>query len=156
MAYFAYFAVLGVFVPYIGLFLDNRGLNSEEIGLLLALVGALAAGLTGYYAFEASRALLVNAAKDRLLTSTLVLARRVALAREEIERDLVLVVKLPGERRGPYEEAKLLYEDLTPPAEKKPFSPSEPGVRAPGAGRPTKKERRALDELRGEPDWSAD
>ena len=68
------------------------------------------------------------------------------------ERDLVLVVKLPGERRGPYEEAKLLYEDLTPPAEKKPFSPSEPGVRAPGAGRPTKKERRALDELRGEPD----
>lgn len=72
------------------------------------------------------------------------------------ERDLVLVVKLPGERRGPYEEAKLLYEDLTPPAEKKPFSPSEPGVRAPGAGRPTKKERRALDELRGEPDWSAD
>lgn len=72
------------------------------------------------------------------------------------ERDLVLVVKLPGDRRGPYEEAKLLYEDLTPPAEKKPFSPSEPGVRAPGAGRPTKKERRALDELRGEPDWSAD
>lgn len=72
------------------------------------------------------------------------------------ERDLVLVVKLPGERRGPYEEAKLLYEDLTPPAEKKRFSPSEPGVRAPGAGRPTKKERRALDELRGEPDWSAD
>ena len=72
------------------------------------------------------------------------------------ERDLVLVVKLPGERRGPYEEAKLLYEDLTLPAEKKPFSPSEPGVRAPGAGRPTKKERRALDELRGEPDWSAD
>jgi ribosome-associated heat shock protein Hsp15 len=72
------------------------------------------------------------------------------------ERDLVLVVKLPGERRGPYEEAKLLYEDLTPPAEKKPFSPSEPGVRAPGAGRPTKKERRALDDLRGEPDWSAD
>lgn len=38
LAYFAYFAVLGVFVPYIGLFLDNRGLNSEEIGLLLALV----------------------------------------------------------------------------------------------------------------------
>lgn len=72
------------------------------------------------------------------------------------ERDLVLVVKLPGERRGPYEEAKLLYEDLTPPPEKKPFRPSEPGVRAPGAGRPTKKERRALDDLRGEPDWSAD
>lgn len=38
LAYFAYFAVLGVFVPYIGLFLDGRGLNSEQIGLLLALV----------------------------------------------------------------------------------------------------------------------
>lgn len=72
------------------------------------------------------------------------------------ERKLVLVVKLPGDRRGPYEEAKLLYEDLSPPPEKKPFTPSEPGVRAPGAGRPTKKERRALDDLRGEPDWSAD
>jgi ribosome-associated heat shock protein Hsp15 len=72
------------------------------------------------------------------------------------ERDMVLVVKLPGERRGPYEEAKLLYDDLTPPREKAPFSPSAPGVRAPGAGRPTKKERRALADLRGEPDWSED
>lgn len=38
LAYFAYFAVLGVFVPYIGLFLDNRGLNSHDIGILLAIV----------------------------------------------------------------------------------------------------------------------
>jgi PPP family 3-phenylpropionic acid transporter len=38
LAYFAYFAVLGVFVPYIGLFLDNRGLNSHDIGVLLAIV----------------------------------------------------------------------------------------------------------------------
>jgi ribosome-associated heat shock protein Hsp15 len=72
------------------------------------------------------------------------------------ERDIVLIVKLPGERRGPYEEAKLLYEDLTPPREKKPFTALEQAVRAPGAGRPTKKERRALDDLRGEPDWSMD
>jgi len=72
------------------------------------------------------------------------------------ERDLVLVVKLPGERRGPYEEAKLLYEDLTPPREKTPFAPSAQAVRPPGAGRPTKKERRALADLRGEPDWSTD
>lgn len=72
------------------------------------------------------------------------------------ERDLVLIVKLPGERRGPYEEAKLLYEDLTPPRERQPFAASEQAVRAPGAGRPTKKERRALEDLRGEPDWSTD
>jgi PPP family 3-phenylpropionic acid transporter len=38
LAYFAYFAVLGVFVPYIGLFLDERGLNSHDIGVLLAIV----------------------------------------------------------------------------------------------------------------------
>jgi PPP family 3-phenylpropionic acid transporter len=38
LAYFAYFAVLGVFVPYIGLFLDGRGLNSHDIGVLLAIV----------------------------------------------------------------------------------------------------------------------
>jgi ribosome-associated heat shock protein Hsp15 len=72
------------------------------------------------------------------------------------ERDLVLVVKLPGERRGPYEEARLLYEDLSPPREKKPFTALEQAVRAPGSGRPTKKEGRALRDLRPEPDWSDD
>ncbi len=69
-----------------------------KLGLLLALAGALAAGLTGYYTFEASRALLVNAAQDRLLTSTLVLARRLALTREEVERDLILVAEHPSAR----------------------------------------------------------
>ncbi len=38
LAYLAYFGVLGVFVPYIGLYLDARGLNSHDIGLLLAIV----------------------------------------------------------------------------------------------------------------------
>ena len=40
LAYFAYFGVLGIFVPYFGLFLDGRGFNSAQIGLLLALVTA--------------------------------------------------------------------------------------------------------------------
>lgn len=40
LAYFTYFGVLGVFVPYFGLFLDGRGLNSADIGLLLAIVTA--------------------------------------------------------------------------------------------------------------------
>ncbi|MBU2115267.1 MAG: MFS transporter, partial [Gammaproteobacteria bacterium] len=35
-----YFGVLGIFVPYFGLFLDGRGLNSADIGLLLAIVTA--------------------------------------------------------------------------------------------------------------------
>ena len=37
LAYFTYFGVLGIFVPYFGLFLDGRGLNSADIGLLLAI-----------------------------------------------------------------------------------------------------------------------
>lgn len=40
LAYFAYFGVLGIFVPYFGLFLDGRGFNSAQIGVLLALVTA--------------------------------------------------------------------------------------------------------------------
>jgi PPP family 3-phenylpropionic acid transporter len=38
LAYFAYFAVLGIFVPYLPMFLDDRGFNSHDIGLLLAIV----------------------------------------------------------------------------------------------------------------------
>jgi len=56
----------------------------------------------------------------------------------------VVRVVLLGLRRGPATEARTLYEDLSPPA------PREPPVlqREPGAGRPTKVERRALDRLR--------
>ena len=62
-------------------------------------------------------------------------------------RTYVLVVKAPGERRGPYEEARLLYDDESPPVER--LTPFEQAQRAPGAGRPEKKDRRALDRLRG-------
>jgi len=53
-----------------------------------------------------------------------------------------------GERRGPAEEARTLYEDLTPaePAD----DPS--GEKRPrGGGRPTKRDRRAIDRLKGDP-----
>lgn len=40
LAYFTYFGVLGIFVPYFSLFLDGRGLSSADIGLLLAIVTA--------------------------------------------------------------------------------------------------------------------
>ena len=62
-------------------------------------------------------------------------------------RTHVLVVKAPGMRRGPYEEARLLYDDESPPPER--LTPFEQAQRAPGAGRPEKRERRALDRLRG-------
>ncbi len=96
----------------------------------------------------------VNGQKVRQPSHQLKVGDRLNVAMPE--RDLVLVVKLPGERRGPYEEARLLYEDLTPPREKTSFTAFEQATRAPGAGRPTKKERRALDDLRGGPDWSTD
>ncbi|MCX8999340.1 RNA-binding S4 domain-containing protein [Rhizobiaceae bacterium BDR2-2] len=63
-------------------------------------------------------------------------------------RDIVLVVRGAGKRRGPFEEARLLYEDLTPPPEATPrLSAFEQAQRQPGSGRPTKRERRALDNL---------
>lgn len=53
-----------------------------------------------------------------------------------------------SERRGPASQARLLYEDLTPPPP--PGLPrARPPVRLPGAGRPTKRERRQIDRLRG-------
>ena len=57
----------------------------------------------------------------------------------------VLKVLAPGVRRGPAEEAARLFEDLTPPAEPKvaPFVQNDPG-----AGRPTKRDRRAITALK--------
>jgi len=57
-----------------------------------------------------------------------------------------------GVRRGPATEARTLYEDLAPPAPRPAVgTPADAvAVRAPGAGRPTKEERRATDRLRGD------
>jgi ribosome-associated heat shock protein Hsp15 len=62
-------------------------------------------------------------------------------------RLLVWRVIDPGARRGPAAEAAMLYEDLSPPP--LPRHPSAPAfaAREPGAGRPTKKERRDTDRL---------
>ena len=65
-------------------------------------------------------------------------------------RILVLKVAAPGSRRGPYEEARLLYEDLTPPEPVREAGPlaAAGGLRDAGSGRPTKKERRDTDRLK--------
>lgn len=59
---------------------------------------------------------------------------------------LIKVIAM-GERRGPAPEARTLYEDLDPP-QPKPKTPKEPAVaeREPGTGRPTKRERRQMDQ----------
>lgn len=67
------------------------------------------------------------------------------------ERDLVLIVKAPGESRRPYEEAKLLYEDISPPRQR--LTRFEQAIREPGAGRPEKKDRREIDRLKGKLDF---
>jgi ribosome-associated heat shock protein Hsp15 len=60
-----------------------------------------------------------------------------------------------GEKRGPASEAAKLYEDLTPSSLPLAATPPEIAARAgwgerePGAGRPTKKERRRTDFLKG-------
>ncbi len=53
-----------------------------------------------------------------------------------------------GTRRGPAPEAQALYEDMSPPVPPRAERPPVAGVRPSGAGRPTKRERRAIDRLR--------
>ncbi len=71
------------------------------------------------------------------------------------ERILVWKIISPGTRRGPAAEAATLYEDLSPahlPRHER--SPYEAAIaqRDPGAGRPTKKQRRQTDGLRDDGD----
>ncbi|MVA57833.1 RNA-binding S4 domain-containing protein [Agrobacterium vitis] len=62
--------------------------------------------------------------------------------------DMKLVVRQPGTHRGPYEQAKLLYEDQSPPRQARDaLTAFEQAQRLPGSGRPTKRERRQLDRL---------
>jgi ribosome-associated heat shock protein Hsp15 len=63
-------------------------------------------------------------------------------------RRRVLKVIAVDERRGPAQVAARLYEDRSPPAPPR-TTWAPPPFRAPGAGRPTKRERRDLDRLRG-------
>jgi ribosome-associated heat shock protein Hsp15 len=100
-------------------------------------------------------------AKTRTLAQRLAVSGHVRINRDKtdsasqpVKTGDVLTVALPGgvrvlkivatgERRGPAAEARLLYEDLSPPA------PPRPGADQAGGPRPTKRQRRALDEWVG-------
>jgi len=56
----------------------------------------------------------------------------------------VLKVLAPGVRRGPPAEARSLYEVLTTTMGKPATQPGATGQRAPGTGRPSKRERRLI------------
>jgi ribosome-associated heat shock protein Hsp15 len=65
----------------------------------------------------------------------------------------VIEVVALGTRRGPAPEAQLLYKDLNPPENQPSGKAPKPkpgsfGYREPGAGRPTKKQRREVEQLR--------
>lgn len=63
----------------------------------------------------------------------------------------ILKVAAFAERRGDAESARVLAEDLTPPtAPGPPVLHDATGVRPAGAGRPTKRDRRAIARLHGE------
>lgn len=67
----------------------------------------------------------------------------------------VLAVKAIGDRRGSAEVARLLFDDLTAPVESAAASDAARKVLPPaerreaGAGRPTKRDRRLIDRLKG-------
>lgn len=104
--------------------------------------------------------------KSRSLAAKLAQSGRVRVNREKIDQashavkpgDVltitlerqVLVYRIldPGARRGPAEEARRLYEDLTPPPPLKDAvsTAAAAPARDAGSGRPTKKERRQTDE----------
>jgi len=115
--------------------------------------------------------------KSRTLAATLVQTGKVRVNRQRTDKpshalrrgDVVTVtahrqvrvleVSALGARRGPAAEAQTLYTDLTqdPPSPnavgRRSVSAVEPtqGRREYGAGRPTKRDRRAIDRLRDDP-----
>lgn len=104
--------------------------------------------------------------KSRTLAASVVSDGRVRLNGERVDKPSTIVkagdvltisagsyvriakVISGGTRRGPATEARTLYEDLTPPGEEPKPEEAAPAPRDKGAGRPTKRERRATDALR--------
>ena len=105
--------------------------------------------------------------KTRDLAKALIEGGHVRVDRERetkaghaVKRGETLTITLPGrvrvlkilgfvERRGSAEVAARLYEDLSPPPPPREPRPEtiDVATREPGAGRPTKRDRRALDRL---------
>jgi ribosome-associated heat shock protein Hsp15 len=111
-----------------------------------------------------------RAVKSRSLAAKLVVAGRVRINRDkasqasdQVKPGDVLTITLErrifvwrvlnaGARRGPAEEARTLYEDMSPPPVPKgdALPDAIPALREAGSGRPTKRERRQTDRLIGE------
>lgn len=68
---------------------------AQRFALIFAAIGILASGFAGYYAYRASRVLLVRAAEARLLTATRVLMRQVTVAFDDSARNVKLLAGHP-------------------------------------------------------------
>lgn len=103
--------------------------------------------------------------KSRSLAAKLAQAGKVRVNRQKIDtaahpvkvgdvltvtlerRVLVYEIRDTGTRRGPAPEARLLYEDLTPPPVERARTMA---TREAGSGRPTKRQRRQIARFTGE------
>jgi diguanylate cyclase (GGDEF)-like protein len=67
-----------------------------KLGALLALVGFIASGLTGFYAYNASRDLLIQSAKSELRSAAEAVIVRVSNVRTEVSRNLTVLATHPA------------------------------------------------------------
>ena len=67
-----------------------------KLSILLACIGVVASGTTGYYAYRANRTMLVNEAEQSLLTSTELLSQRFSVALGDVSQDALVLATLPS------------------------------------------------------------
>ncbi|HEX3381083.1 MAG TPA: diguanylate cyclase [Paraburkholderia sp.] len=73
----------------------HRGLTFK-LSVLLACIGVLASGATGYYAYRANRTMLVNEAEHSLQTSTELLGQRIAVSIDDVAADALVLATMPS------------------------------------------------------------
>ncbi|WP_233806085.1 diguanylate cyclase domain-containing protein [Paraburkholderia sp. HP33-1] len=73
----------------------HRGLTFK-LSVLLACIGVLASGATGYYAYCANRTMLVNEAQHSLQTSTELLGQRIAVSIDDVAADALVLATMPS------------------------------------------------------------
>lgn len=88
----------------------------------------------------------VNRAKNDSASRIVKIGDTLTIAGEASVR--VLRIVAPGVRRGAPAEARQLYEDLSPPPTHPAPKEATAGNRPEGSGRPTKRDRRAIDSFR--------
>ena len=65
-----------------------------KLGILLSFLGIFFIGITGYYAYNQSRMLLINAAEEKLFTANQVLAQRFSNSIDSISKTVLFLTSL--------------------------------------------------------------